>query len=545
MRSLAFAGLVVVSTLAPRAQAAKARPASISTGPKLALEHQIDAADEAQLPSLLRREEARLRSMRRGEARGIRPDGDLRNYLTGYNGLPGAIQKLREKVGDRARPTAAEERARWNEIARGARDRMNALLAGAGLNSHEVASVAELMVWRGLSYNSSTLAHGSFGPGWGGNVDLQAAARQGLLAAVDQSFRLSERLKDAVEHEDRARFFRAQDVHDLHAANLSRFPADLPQIEPGRVRDWTFGSGFGVAAARNNRGIVVPASVRDRGNGSVLEWRVRMADRLLQRLTSRPGWAQSIKEQPLFLLGATEYALHNEHWYRDGNGRSESLLNYPLARAAGFPVPLEYDQHSGAFRLAVQRWGGTRHDLYEFLAQGALAAERFLGTLLPVMGRGRIVSTQAERGTVASVVKEPGGERSLLVMVPITHAQGPDGDLERARVADPELAELMGRGRLVSTGPDIDPRQFKVQVAVNGRENAWVDVQPTTVHEWPERYPWWRTAEPIYKVQLPADARFVNFRIHGPAGAALHEGDYYVNLEAHADINQRLAQAAR
>jgi hypothetical protein len=65
------------------------------------------------------------------------------------------------------------------------------------------------------------------------------------------------------------------------------------------------------------------------------------------------------------------------------------------------------------------------------------------------------------------------------------------------------------------------------------------------VHPWPERYPWWRTAEPIFKLRLPADARFVNFRVHGPEGAAIHGGDYYVNLEAHAGIVARLAEARR
>src|SRR5205814_621556 len=99
---------------------------------------------------------------------------------------------------------------------------------------------------------------GSFGAGWGANPELASAAREGLLSAVDQSFRLGDRLSGAVAERDRARFLRVKDIHDVHAASLSKFPANLPQIEPGQVRTWTFGSGFGVASRDNNRGIVTP-----------------------------------------------------------------------------------------------------------------------------------------------------------------------------------------------------------------------------------------------------------------------------------------------
>ncbi len=501
-------------SLAPSSYAEPARGArpepGWSTGPKLQLEQKINVVPEKDAPELLLREKARLRSENLGERRGIRGDDDLRNYLQGHGGDPGAIGRLAERgkgkpVDGRALPKAINAA---NQSARDARVRIESLLKQEHVDGDQLRSLQEIMVWRSLAYNSSTLAHGSFGPKDGPNEVIAKAARDGLLAAIDRSFSVGDRLAESVKSQDKSKFLKLDDFKDLHWDTVRFLPDGMVQKER-EVRTWSFGSGFGVAGSENNRGIVSPMNPslqearQKRGlpaTESVLDSRIRASQNLLDRLTDSKDWSKTVSENPLLLIGASEYALHNEHWFRDGNGRTESLATLPLSRAAGFPLPIEYDQLSGDFRLAAQKWGGTRLDMYEFLAKGAQATERFAKAALSVIGGDKIVSTLTDRGTVASVLEAKGGERSLMVMMPVTHAHGAEGDIAKVAEKDAELKELIERDRIVTAGGAFEPKKLKLELSVNGRENQWQRVDARAVNQFASRYDWWSTAEPIFKV---------------------------------------------
>jgi hypothetical protein len=354
-----------------------------------------------------------------------------------------------------------------------------------------------MMVWRGLAYNSSTLAHGSFGPGEPGNVELQNKARTGLVAAVRESFKLGERLGEAVRRKS-GRFIRWDDLRSLQATALK----ELPIKEPGEVRHFNF------AAPINSFGVHYPRLHGD--SGEVHQMWLKL---------EQPN-AKSAAERPLTFMARTLYWLHNVHPFGDGNGRTEVLSGWSMARATGFPLPLEFDQGAGRFKLAASKWGGTRTDLKRFIARGALGTERFVKTLLPVLGRDRIESSHTDHGAVSMVTRSPEGKRHLVVMFPVNHARQPDGELQ---------AEA-NKNRIVVTGGAFDPKGMQINISIDGKHNPWNKVSPVAVNQWERRYPWWTTVEPIYKVRLPDNANFVDFQVLGPGGRRVGPDNFYINL---------------
>jgi hypothetical protein len=81
-----------------------------------------------------------------------------------------------------------------------------------------------------------------------------------------------------------------------------------------------------------------------------------------------------------------------------------------------------------------------------------------------------------------------------------------------ARQLDPELAAEARRGRLVTTGDSFDPTA--IELSVDGGPGR----RPSALHTWPQRYPWWRTVEPIYRVDLAPGQREVSVSFRGPDG---------------------------
>ena len=239
--------------------------------------------------------------------------------------------------------------------------------------------------------------------------------------------------------------------------------------------------------------------------------------------------SKAFARNPLRFMSTTLYWMHNVHAFRDGNGRTEQLMNWSMAKAAGFPLPLDYDQASGKFKLAATMWGGSQRDLHSFIAKGALGTERFVRKLMPQMAGQKIVSNHTDHGAVGMVTAGK-GQRNLVVMMPVTHARTMDSDL---------LSE-QGKNRVVHTGSSFDPKKVTIQIAINGRHNKWQTIKPAAVNRWNQRYPWWTTVEPMFKVPLPKDAQFVNFRVMGPDGKQISTADYYMNLQGYSNINSRI-----
>ncbi|HJZ84179.1 MAG TPA: Fic family protein [Polyangia bacterium] len=504
-------GLAVAATARAADRAARvARPsgAAWSDGPTLYLKQQV-AAGMGQDNSLPRREKLRLRALDWGSGETIPINQDLRNYLAGHGNQQGALAELwaaRRAASGTSRAMA--ERRQLLVQAHESRQRVQSALRTLGFESADQDRLAELMVWRNLAYGSSTLAHGSTAPGGPANEDAQRRARDGLRDAVAKSFVLGDRLAHAAALQDGGQFLHFADMLSLHAEAAKGFP----DKEPGQVRwvnfEWPFNS-FGVDYPRLHG--------RD---GEIARFERFLRSGSSTGPKGRP--VSAFTRQPLQVMARSLYWLHNIHPFRDGNGRTEVLTGWALARGAGYPLPIEYDQASGDFRLAATKWGGTALDLRDFLARGALASERFLNALRPLLEDRRVLSVHTDQGAVGTVVarRSGSGERSLLVMLPVTHALANDS----------ELSAEVKRGRAVLTGGSFDPEQITIEFAVDGKHGQWRTLRPAAIHDWDARYPWWSTAEPVFQIDLPFGYQFVNFRVLGPGGQNLGADDYYMDL---------------
>jgi hypothetical protein len=442
---------------------------------------------------MARRNRVRLKAFNWAENKTIPTFAPLREKIGG-----GLLSEMKTKAASSTQRSAYGRGTRkLTQAALASRERVARLLDESGIRGQQQNRLAEMMVWRGLAYNSSTLAHGSFGPKEPGNVELQGKARNGLVAAVRASFKLGQRLGEAVKQKS-GRFIRWDDIKDLQAVALK----ELPIKNPGEVRHFNF------AWPVNTFGVHHPRLHGD--SGEVHQMWAKL---------EKPN-ARSAAERPLTFMARTLYWLHNIHPFTDGNGRTEVLSNWSMARATGFPLPLEYDQGSGRFKLAASKWGGTRTDLKRFIARGALGTERFVKALLPVLGRDKIESSHTDHGAVSMVTRSQDGKRHLVVMFPVNHA----------RQSDKELSTEASKNRIAFTGTTFDPRSVQINVTVDGKHNPWKKVSPVAVHKWDKRYPWWTTVEPIYKVPLPDTAKFVDFHVVGPGGQRVGPGNFYMNL---------------
>ena len=517
-RALWIPTLLVLLATAPGARADRAsrlqRPGveSCSDGPTLLWKHKVSTAGPNGAPQLYRQSKLRLKALQWGESATITVNDDLKNYLTGANGTTGlstgALEQLRQRVAaSGARPAALQAPGkRLFSVALSSRERLSGLLSRQGIEGQQRNLLAEMMVWRNLAYHSATLAHGSFGPDDPGDGALQEKARDGLDAAVAASFTLGRRISQGGQGQ-----LRWQDITHLQGTAIK----DFPEKEPGQVRNVNF------TWPVNSFGVHHPT--------------LHGADGQVARFTKflEAGGGERSKalgKNPLGFMARTLYWVHNIHPFRDGNGRTEVLLGWSLARAAGYPLPLDYDQSSGAFKLAATKWGGTRSDLRGFLAQGALGTERFARKLLPLLRGGKIVSSHTDHGAVGMVTSSTAGQRNLLVMFPVTHA----------RQMDKELQAEQGKNRVVLTGSTFDPASVRIEIAIDGKHNRWQTVTPAAINRWNRRYPWWTTVEPIYKVALPAGASYVNFRVIGADGQKVGAEDYYLNLRGYQNINSRI-----
>lgn len=516
--------LVVASCLAATAWSAPdfapkvTRPTheSWSDGPTLLLKHRILNAKPQTQAQRYREARLRLKAIEWGQRSTITTVEDVRNFLAGAEGKQGAIAELKARLGANPKPVAVVS-PKLIKAATTSRERVSNLLRTSGVDAAGQSMLAEMMVWRGLAYNSSTLAHGSFGPKDAGNEELQLKAKLGLERAIARSFSLGERLQRAAN--DPRASLSWNDVKELQAEAVREFP----EKEPGKVREVNFTwpvNSFGVHW-ENLHG----------EKGQVAKFEQRLA-----KSAGRGGQTPLVRN-PIGVMARTLYWLHNVHPFRDGNGRTEVLLAWSMARGAGYPLPLEFDSLSGEFKLAATKWGGAPSDLRSFLAKGALGTERFVRKLLPVLDGGKLVSTHSDHGAVGSVVapRSGRGDRSLVVMFPVTFA----------KTLDPELESEAGKNRVVMTGDRFDPKGVKIQIAIDGKHNAWQTIEPAAVNHWTERYPWWKTVEPIYKVKLPANASYVNFRVVDGSGRAVSNIDFYMNLRDYRNLGSRLPGGAR
>jgi hypothetical protein len=521
MRSRTLLTLALLATMSHSAraadQAARARrPGNEpwSDGPTLAVKAGYGEGKRKSAANLLSKALLRLRALEWGQGRSIPIVDDMLNFLRGSNGRPGYVHELWEKRAQ-LRGHVAASRRQLHRDADASRGRLTHALADAGFVGQDRLRLAELLVWRNLAYNSSTLAHGSVAPGGAEDEATEARARAGLENAVLASFRLSRRLEEAVAHNDPSRFLHLSDTIDIHGAELAAFP----EKEPGKFRRTNFTwprNSFGVDWWRIHG-----------SNGEAAQFQ-----RMLEQPRGKVRPLDWFRRRPLNFSARALYWIHNVHPYRDGNGRNEVLMSWPLARAAGFPLPPQYDSASGAFKAAATKWGGTPLDLHDLLARGALASERFFHTLRPLIAGTRFVSLHTQKGLVAGVVANRGGrnERSLLVMFPVTHAADPD----------PELTDEAKAGRLTMTGGSFDPGQITIEYAINGRHNTWQRVRPQAVQSWDARYPWWSTAEPIFKIELPYGYDYINLRIQDPGGQPLGAPDYYLKITGQRDLMAEL-----
>ena len=509
--SLVFAAsLAQARDRAPRAL----RPAneSWSDGPTLYLKHKIRTT-RAKNPAVpYFHAKAKLRAMKWGQKAGITINEDAFNFLNGANGKAGAVAELRSQKGQHSAASVSRKFGKLTKAAMTSRTRVGTILSKNGFVGAQQNMLAEMMVWRGLAYNSSTLAHGSFGPKDAGNAELQQKAERGLNNAIVASFKLGARLQTAVAKKDKT-FLRWQDIIKLQSTAIK----DFPEKEPGQVRKVNFTwpvNSFGVTW-ENLHG----------QKGQVARFQKFLEPAKNNRST---GFAKN----PLRFMSTTLYWLHNVHAFRDGNGRTEVLANWSMAKAAGFPLPLDYDQGSGKFKLTATKWGGTMRNMHTFVAQGALGTERFVRKLMPHLAGHKIVSNHTDHGAVGMVTAQSkgAGQRNLMIMLPVTHA----------RKMDAELKSEQGKNRVVHTGSSFDPSKVTIQIAVNGRHNEWKTVKPAAVNQWNRRYPWWTTVEPMYKVPLPQGANFVNFRVMGPDGKQISTADYYMDLQKYQNINSRI-----
>jgi hypothetical protein len=512
-----FMGLFLSSAQAERNLAARTpRPTrdGWSDGPTLYIKHKISTASPRKLQRIHRSSKLRLKVLDIGTKATISTAQDLRNYLGGHGSDRGAIAEMQARLAGTQTTTARKGSGRLYKVALSSRERVRGLLERHGVTKDERNLLAEMMVWRNLAYNSSTLAHGSFGPKDTGNAELQTKARDGLNAAISESFKLGSRLERSVQTR-RGDFLRWHDIARLQGAAIK----DFQEKEPGQVRSVNFSwpvNSFGVdwQLLHGNAGLVGKFGRHLEKQGAASQRNGRYA------------------KNPLKLMTRTLYWLHNVHAFRDGNGRAEVLVGWSMAKAGGFPLPLHFDQAAGDFKLAATKWGGTRSDLQRFVARGAVRTEAFARKLLPLLGQSKIVSSHTDHGAVAAVTapRKGGGSRNLVVMFPVTHA----------KQMDAELAAEQGKNRVVLTGERFDPGKVRIQIAVNGKHNQWKTVTPSAVNRWDKRYPWWTTVEPIYKVQLPGNANFVNFRVIDGKGNRIGPKDYYMNLQDYQNINSRI-----
>ncbi len=504
---VAFASSALAQNRGPR----MARPTADhwSDGPTLLLKHKVATSRAKNPANAYVRTRARLRAMNWGKNKAaINVNDDMYNSLNGFGTQAGMVKELKAHKGQH-KPTVHRRHGKLIKAAHTSRDRVAKLLKQHGVTGEQQNMLAEMMVWRGLAYNSSTLAHGSFGPKDTGNADLQLKAFNGLNAAIASSFKLGTRLQQAVKAKSKT-FVSWKDITHLQSVAIKAFP----EKEPGKVRTVNFTwpvNSFGTDKA-------------------ALPGQVARFQKFLEP-TNGKGYNRSkaFSKNPLRFMSTTLYWLHNVHAFRDGNGRTEQLMNWSMAKAAGFPLPLDYDQASGRFKLAATMWGGTQRDLQSFIAKGALGTERFARKLMPHLAGQKIVSNHTDHGAVGMVTAGK-GQRNLMVMLPVTHARKMDSDL---------LSE-QGKNRVVHTGSSFDPKKVTIQIAINGRHNNWQTIKPAAVNHWNNRYPWWKTVEPMFKVALPKGAQFVNFRVMGPDGKQISTADYYMNLQNYSNINSRI-----
>ncbi len=500
------------SALAQNRTTRMARPSGDhwSDGPTLLLKHKVARSRAKNPANAYVHARARLRAMNWGKNRAaINVHEDMYNFLNGHGASKGAVQELKAQKGQH-KPTTHRRFGKLVKAAHGSRDRVAKLLKSHGISGDQQNLLAEMMVWRGLAYNSSTLAHGSFGPKDKGDGDLQQKAFEGLNNAIASSFKLGNKLQRQVKAKSHT-FVSWKDITNLQSVAIKAFP----EKEPGKVRTVNFTwpvNSFGTDKA-------------------ALPGQVNRFQKFLEGKTVGKGYNRSkaFSRNPLRFMSTTLYWLHNVHAFRDGNGRTEQLMNWSMAKGAGFPLPLDYDQASGNFKLAATKWGGNQRDLQSFIAKGALGAERFARKLVPHLKGQKIVSNHTDHGAVG-MVTAGNGQRNLMVMLPVTHARKMDADLQAEQ----------GKNRVVHTGKSFDPSRVTIQIAINGRHNAWKTVKPAAVNSWNNRYPWWKTVEPMFKVPLPKDAQFVNFRVMGPDGKQISTADYYMNLQNYNNINSRI-----
>jgi hypothetical protein len=457
----------------------------------------------------------RLESLRWGDQMTIPTVDDVKNYLAGCNGTQGAIKDLEQKLA--GQPAVTPSRERLTKVALGSRQRLQALFTTHGLDASQQNLLADLMIGRTLAYNSNTLSHGSTSPTAGAQKDVQDLARKGLDNAVATAFSLGKRISEGLTSNDSTKAWGWTDMQKLHVATTTGFNLTLSTGAgfQGNPRDWNFGwpkNTFGVdwqklhydAQGRSGRGIV--------------------HEFYTQLETDRGQSQHPLSTKPLSFIAKNMYWIHNIHPFCDGNGRTEMLTGWTLAKGAGFPLPFELDMSSGEFKLAATKWGGSVADTEQLLSKGAIKAEVFAKRLLPLFGGAKIVSNHVDQGAVATVVSKD-QQRTAMVMFPVTFAKAMDAELKAEK----------DKNRVVLTGERFDPMQIKIKVG--GQVIA-----PTLVHRWDARYPWWSTVEPIYKVPLAQGATKLAFEVLGPDGSRLTPVSYKMNLQDYSDINTRAAR---